>query len=88
MHDTDPSLRIQGVALHVLQEAAEAALAHEFESKDTSSTIISIANSIPVTQILAIHARRVTIQAKDVQLVRQMRLHLLGYKHVGNCKAD
>ena len=61
MYDINLSLRIQGVALEVLQEAAEAALVHEFESKYTSSTIIIIANSILMIQILVIHTKHVTI---------------------------
>lgn len=88
MYDISPELRIQGMALNVLQEAAEAALVHEFESKYTFEPITTIANNILVTQILAIHAKRVTIQAKDMELVRQMRQHLLGYKYVGNPRAS
>ncbi|KAI9862674.1 MAG: hypothetical protein M1813_004170 [Trichoglossum hirsutum] len=60
--------RIQAVALLAIQEAAEAALVTEFE----------------MTNLMAIHAKRVTIQAKDMQLVRQIRLYMLGYPNVGN----
>jgi histone H3/H4 len=69
MSDISPGLRIQALALHVLQEAAEAALVHEFESKYTFRPITTIANGILVAQILAIHGKRVTIQAKDMALV-------------------
>ena len=34
--------------------------------------------------LAAIHAKRVTIQNKDMLLVRSMRNGLVGYHHVGN----
>jgi histone H3/H4 len=39
-----------------------------------------------VTNLAAIHAKRVTIQAKDMQLVRRMRLHMTGYEYPGKLK--
>ena len=33
---------------------------------------------------MALYAKCVTIQIKDMEMVRQMRLHLLGYSHVRN----
>ncbi|KAK9368118.1 histone-fold-containing protein [Lipomyces kononenkoae] len=50
-------LRFQSVAILALQEAAEAYLVHLFED----------------TNLCAIHARRVTIMQKDIQLARRIR---------------
>ncbi len=50
-------LRFQSVAILALQEAAEAYLVGLFED----------------TNLCAIHAKRVTIQAKDLQLARRLR---------------
>ena len=53
----DPSFRFQSSAILALQEAAEAYLVGLFED----------------TNLCAIHARRVTIMPKDVQLARRIR---------------
>ena len=53
---TGEDLRFQGLAIAALQEAAEAHMI----------TLFSNAN------LLAIHAKRVTIKCKDVQLVRRI----------------
>ncbi|CAN6625180.1 histone H3 [Trichomonascus vanleenenianus] len=53
----DLELRWQSVAILALQEAAEAFLVHLFED----------------TNLLAIHAKRVTIMQKDMQLARRIR---------------
>lgn len=50
-------LRFQSTAIQALQEAAEAYLTHLFED----------------TNLLAIHAKRVTIMQKDMQLARRIR---------------
>ena len=50
-------MRFQANALEVLQEAAEAYLIRLFED----------------TNLCAIHAKRVTIQPKDMQLARRLR---------------
>ena len=50
-------LRFQVAAIAALQEAAEAYLTHLFED----------------TQLCAIHARRVTIQPKDMKLAQRLR---------------
>ncbi|OBT48387.1 hypothetical protein VE00_01228 [Pseudogymnoascus sp. WSF 3629] len=50
-------LRWQSQAIQALQEAAEAFLVHLFED----------------TNLCAIHAKRVTIQPKDLQLARRVR---------------
>ena len=55
--DFKTDLRFQGAALMALQEAAEAYLVGLFED----------------TNLCAIHARRVTIMPKDIQLARQIR---------------
>ncbi|KAF8457158.1 histone-fold-containing protein [Terfezia claveryi] len=51
------SLRWQSTAIQALQEAAEAYMVHLFED----------------TNLLAIHAKRVTIMQKDLQLARRIR---------------
>ncbi|KAH7387608.1 hypothetical protein KP509_16G032400 [Ceratopteris richardii] len=50
-------LRIQGIAIEALQEAAEAYLISMLEDSN----------------LCAIHAKRVTIQPKDLQLARRIR---------------
>ena len=52
-----PDLRFQSSAVQAIQEAAEAYLVGLFED----------------TNLCAIHARRVTIMAKDMQLARRIR---------------
>jgi histone H3-like centromeric protein A len=49
--------RFQSQALQALQEASEAFLVHLFED----------------TNLCAIHAKRVTIMQKDIQLARRIR---------------
>ena len=53
----DSDLRVQTEALHLLQEAAEAYLVSLFED----------------TNICAVHAKRVTIMPKDLQLATRLR---------------
>ncbi len=50
-------MRIQSTAIFALQEASEAYLVHLFED----------------TNLCAIHAKRVTIMPKDIQLARRIR---------------
>eukprot|EP00045_Choanoeca_perplexa_P001530 m.20162 g.20162 ORF g.20162 m.20162 type:complete len:136 (-) comp11006_c0_seq1:203-610(-) len=61
---TNDPLRWQALAIQALQEAAEAFLVHLFEDAN----------------LCAIHAKRVTIMVKDIQLARRIRgpLHGLG----------
>ncbi|KAI9847842.1 MAG: centromeric DNA-binding histone H3-like protein cse4 [Sclerophora amabilis] len=54
---TDEPIRWQSQAIQALQEAAEAFLVHLFED----------------TNLCAIHAKRVTIMQKDIQLARRIR---------------
>jgi len=56
-HTYKPDLRFQSSALLALQESAEAYLVSLFED----------------TNLCAIHARRVTIMPKDLQLARRIR---------------
>ena len=53
----DPDLRFQSQSLVALQEAAEAYVVSLFED----------------TNLCAIHAKRVTIMPKDIQLARRIR---------------
>ncbi|OQD78133.1 hypothetical protein PENDEC_c001G01090 [Penicillium decumbens] len=55
--DVGSELRWQSHAIQALQEAAEAFLVHLFED----------------TNLCAIHAKRVTIMQKDIQLARRIR---------------
>ena len=55
--DIKNDLRFQPTAISALQEAAEAYLVSLFED----------------TNLCAIHARRVTIMPKDIQLARRIR---------------
>ncbi|KAF2094009.1 histone H3-like centromeric protein cse-4 [Rhizodiscina lignyota] len=57
MVPTGEMLRWQSQAIQALQEAAEAFLVHLFED----------------TNLCAIHAKRVTIMQKDIQLARRIR---------------
>jgi histone H3 len=58
-HNIHSDLRFQGQALLALQEAAEAFLVGLFED----------------TNLCALHAKRVTIMPKDMQLARRIRGH-------------
>ena len=55
--DMDHELRFQGQALHALQEAAEAYIVGVFED----------------TNLCAIHAKRMTVMKKDMDLARRIR---------------
>jgi histone H3-like centromeric protein A len=57
MSPADAGLRWQSQAIMALQEAAEAFMVHLFED----------------TNLCAIHAKRVTIMQKDMQLARRIR---------------
>ena len=52
-----PDVRFQGTAILAIQEASESHLVHLFED----------------TNLCAIHAKRVTIMPKDIQLARRLR---------------
>jgi histone H3/H4 len=55
--DVTPGLRFQSTAILALQEAAEAYLVSLFQD----------------TNLIALHAKRVTIMPKDMQLARRIR---------------
>ncbi|KAI8807818.1 histone-fold-containing protein [Cladochytrium replicatum] len=57
VYEKNESLRWQATALMALQEAAESFMVHLFEDAN----------------LCAIHAKRVTIQQKDIQLARRIR---------------
>jgi len=57
MRPADQDMRWQSQAIQALQEASEAFLVHLFED----------------TNLCAIHAKRVTIMQKDIQLARRIR---------------
>lgn len=84
MVDLKVEFRLQSSAVSALQEAAETTLVKEFESKWTYTSIVIIIVTKPVTQLAAIHAKRVTIQQKDMKLVQAMRLHMTGFAFPGN----
>ncbi|ELR03085.1 hypothetical protein GMDG_08876, partial [Pseudogymnoascus destructans 20631-21] len=65
--DFKSNLRFQQSAILALQKAAECFLIREFE----------------MTNLLAIHAKRVTIQAKDMVLVRRLRDMMFNHGAVG-----
>lgn len=54
--EINPQLRFQAAALAALQEATESHLIHLFEN----------------TNLIALHTRRVTVMAKDMQLARRL----------------
>ncbi|KAI9042014.1 histone H3 family protein [Aspergillus affinis] len=61
------NMRWQASAIEALQEACEAMLVTEFE----------------LTNLAAIHARRVTIQLRDMKFIQQIRLIMTGSKIPG-----
>jgi histone H3-like centromeric protein A len=67
------SLRFQSTAIGALQEAAEAMLVHLFEGKLSLFFFLVFLLIDSDANLCAIHAKRVTIQAKDMQLARRIR---------------
>ncbi|PQM43551.1 hypothetical protein VC83_09680 [Pseudogymnoascus destructans] len=80
--DFKSNLRFQQSAILALQEAAECFLIREFESMILEHSDRDILTVI-VTNLLAIHAKRVTIQAKDMVLVRRLRDMMFNHGAVG-----
>ena len=72
-------LCIQASALGVLHEVAEATIITEFQCKFYSTRYSSFTNYRAVSNLATIHAKHVTLQQKDMQLVRSMRNIMLGY---------
>ena len=74
--DFKSDLRFQSAAIGAIQEAAEAYLVSMFEGKQcqrTSFTRNPVADKQIDTNLLAIHAKRVTIQSKDILLAKRLR---------------
>lgn len=71
--DFKTDLRFQSSAIGALQESAEAYLVSLFE--DTYVQYISHCTLLTRhrSNLAAIHAKRVTIQPKDIQLARRLR---------------
>jgi histone H3 len=70
-------LRIQSSALSALQEAAEARLINELSGMLIPGTLVERnINKVAVAQLCAIHAKRVTLQAKDMALVKKLRCEI------------
>ena len=76
-------MRVQPGALEALQEASEAIIISEFESKALAPVVIFTLTFSLVANLAAIHAKRVTIMQKDMQLVQAMRKCMLGISKVG-----
>ena len=74
-----PDLRFQRSAILALQESAESVLINELASKFTV-TIYYISTNIViiVANLAAIHAKRVTIQQKDMELIKNLRVMMTG----------
>lgn len=75
----DTGLRWQSSAILALQEATEAYLVHLFEDAsvcpDSTKYRMEIidAESLICRNLCAIHAKRVTLMQKDIQLARRIR---------------
>jgi histone H3-like centromeric protein A len=72
----DTGLRWQSSAILALQEATEAYLVHLFE--DASVSVHVLMWAVPkapydARNLCAIHAKRVTIMQRDIQLARRIR---------------
>lgn len=83
-----PDLRFSRDALAVLQEATEGMLVAEFESKYSIFLFYTnpYTNQFSVTNLCAIHAKRVTIQPKDMHLVQALRRAMTGYSIPGRLR--
>ena len=72
-------LRFQSSAVLALQEAAEAYLVSLFEGKAVLQLVLQgflmpyLGAALADTNLCAIHAKRVTIMPKDIQLARRIR---------------
>lgn len=66
------SMRLQSGAVGALHEAAEAYLVGVFSSR-SQLLLICLSGLFEDTNLCAIHAKRVTIMRKDMQLARRIR---------------
>ncbi len=70
--------RIQSEALETIQTIAEIMLATEFISKSAKILCeINLFINKKVTNLCVIHAKRVTFQVKDMQLIRILRDYMM-----------
>lgn len=73
---SDTGLRWQSSAILALQEATEAYLVHLFEDAYVNPLELSLhfPRLTPrISNLCAIHAKRVTIMQRDIQLARRIR---------------
>jgi len=76
----DHALRMQSAAMEALQEATEAFLVNEFQRRFFNLfNLIFILIYYLVANYAAIHAKRITLQQKDMHLLRRYRKGMLGY---------
>jgi histone H3-like centromeric protein A len=75
MEYADSGLRWQSSAILALQEATEAYLVHLFEDACVkhSPSVLEVSESSSFSNLCAIHAKRVTIMQRDIQLARRIR---------------
>ena len=66
-------VRFQSSAIGALQEASEAYLVSLFEDSESSFSRLIQTLTATLANLAAIHAKRVTIQPKDLQLARRLR---------------
>jgi histone H3 len=71
--EADRVVRFQSSAIGALQEASEAYLVSLFEDSELSLTFHRADEADHTANLAAIHAKRVTIQPKDLQLARRLR---------------
>jgi histone H3-like centromeric protein A len=69
----DSGLRWQSSAILALQEATEAYLVHLFEDAYVSHVSLQLQLIYACSNLCAIHAKRVTIMQRDIQLARRIR---------------
>ncbi len=69
----DETYKWQAEALEALQEASEAYLTHLFEDAYEFCSMIGLITDFITRNLCAIHAKRVTIMPKDIQLARRIR---------------
>jgi histone H3 len=77
---TDRDYRMQASAIGALQEASEAFMVGHFEGNYCPLTCMNVANiDILDCNVNAIHAKRVTIQARDSKLACRYYRNLTSY---------
>ncbi len=72
LYDIDATYRIKRSVMQALQKAAKAMLTTELESKfNQFRLILKLTNK--VSNLCVIHAKRVILQIKNMQLIRNLR---------------